>query len=181
MTGKMTLESIDCARARRALDDRMDGPLDPGREADLTAHLARCAACREHEAGLLLVRSALRSLPRAPLPDEALDAVWARTIAAPSPRLERPARWAAVAAAVLVAGLALVLVRDRGPSPTRPSQAEIAQAASEARLVLGLTARAMQRSESAATRQVLAGEVKPALDRIPIRWSDDGSDRRSGT
>ena len=176
----MTLVSIDCARARRALDDRMDDRLDAAREAELQAHLARCAACREHEAGLLLVRSALRSLPEVPLPDEALAEVWARTVE--SPRLERPARWAAVAAAVLVAGLSFVLVHDRGPSVPGPSQAEIAKAASDARLVLGLTARAMQRSENAATRQVIAGEVKPALDRIPIRWSDeDAETRRSGT
>src|SRR6185369_4285105 len=132
----------DCARARHALDERLDGPLDPAREADLAAHLAGCAACREHEAGMLLVRSALRSLPEVPLPDEALAEVWARTVEGGSARLARPARWAAVAAAVLVAGLTFVLVRKPGSPEPKPSQAEIAQAATEARLVLGLTARA---------------------------------------
>jgi anti-sigma factor RsiW len=161
----------------------MDGPLDPAREADLSAHLARCAACREHEAGLLLVRRALRALPEAPLPDEDLAQVWARTVDGPPVRLERPARWAALTAAALVAGLAIVLIQvGTGPVEPPPSQAEIAQAAQDARLALGLAARAMQRSEHAAVNQVLAGEVQPALSRIPIRWSEEGSEtRRSGT
>lgn len=177
------IESIDCARTRRALDDRMDGPLDAAREDEVARHLARCAACREHEAGLLLVRRALRSLPSEPLPDEDLASIWSRTVDSPEERVERSARWGAIAAAALVAGLAFALIRfGSGPSTKGPSQAEIAQAANDARLVLGLTARAMQRSERAATQQVLAGEVKPALDRIPIRWSEDSSEtRRSGT
>lgn len=177
------IEPLDCARARRALDDRLDGPLDPARESELALHLARCAACREHEAGLLLVRRALRSLPHEPLPDEDLAAIWSRTIESPDAGAGRSTGWEAILAAALVAGLAFALIRvGSGPQATGPSRAEIARAANDARLVLGLTARAMQRSEHAAARQVLAGEVKPALDRIPIRWSEDGSEtRRSGT
>jgi anti-sigma factor RsiW len=175
-------ERLDCARSRRDLDERMDGPLDVVREAELAAHLARCAACREHESGLLLVRRALRSLPRATFPATDLAAVWARTVER-GERSGRAPEWGAVAAAALVAGLTFLALRiGSGPIRTGPSQAEIAQAASDARLVLALTSQAMRRSELAAAREVLAGEVKPALDRIPIRWSEEEPEtRRTGT
>ena len=57
-----------------------------------------------------------------------------------------------------------------GPIEPQPSSAEVARAAEEARLVLGLTAKALRGAKKTAIEDVLAGEVSPALQRAPIRW-----------
>jgi hypothetical protein len=56
------------------------------------------------------------------------------------------------------------------PQTVEPTEAELAQAAEEARMVFTLTAQALRKAERTATRDVLAGEVSGALRRVPIRW-----------
>jgi hypothetical protein len=55
------------------------------------------------------------------------------------------------------------------PRAAAPSAERLARAEREIRLVLGRTAGALRRAEQAAVREVLAGQVAPALRRIPIR------------
>ncbi len=69
---------LSCDRARSWLAERVDGPLDPRREAALEAHLAGCADCREADTEYHANRAALRQLPP-PLPPRDLPA---RTLAA---------------------------------------------------------------------------------------------------
>ena len=56
------------------------------------------------------------------------------------------------------------------------TEAELQQAALEARLVLGLTSRALKRGDTA-VGQVLTGEVSPALKKVPIRWPTKDNER----
>jgi hypothetical protein len=118
------------------------------------------------------------------MPAGDLEAVWSRTVDAGRDRERFRLDWRIAAAAVLIlgAGLLFTWLGRRGPSPTAPSEAEIARAADEARLVFALTAQAMRRTERAAD-QVLAEEVSPAVRRVPIRWpeSTHAEPRRSGT
>ena len=65
-------------RARAWLAERLDGPLQPGREDALAAHLASCVSCREVDAEYRANRAAIRLLA-APVPPRDLSA---RTLAA---------------------------------------------------------------------------------------------------
>jgi len=167
-----------CARARERIHAWLDG--ESGARAAAAPHLGSCASCRILCDELQAVRRALRALPSEPLPDAALDAVWRRTSRSVAPAAVRhPAwDWRAFAAA---AALALVLLGGLrvGVVPAAPelvaheagaSEAELRAAASEARLVLNLTANAIRRTERVAVGRVLAGEVGRALDRVPIEF-----------
>jgi predicted anti-sigma-YlaC factor YlaD len=178
------IHDLDCERARRTLEERLDERVDSERARHLRDHLERCPRCREHEEGLLLVRRALGALPVVPFPDEALAAVWRRTIEAEAhPSRASRLDWRSAVAAALVAAAALFSLQLGGGRRGGPTDAEIARAARETRLVFALTARAMRRSERAAVDQVLAKEVSPAVRRIPLRWPEDQTvdSRRSGT
>jgi len=169
---------------RKTIQEWMDGPVDARDARALEAHLAECESCREYRDEMLAMREALRSMPPHRFPDDALEQVWDRTVRSASAR-SRPRRWRLdwrplAAAAVVTLALATVwLVGGRRPEP-QYSQAEIAQAAAELRLVLGHTARTMRQAEAAAIGDVLVNEVAPALERIPIRLGPT-RDRRSGT
>jgi anti-sigma factor RsiW len=185
----------ECAEAREAMQELMDGPVPAVRRATLDEHLADCAECREVRQGLETVRTALRALPEIPLPGDALDQVWARTVDA-GPDDSRVAAWkprlgaiAAVAASLLVVALAVKWSSRLPPEPaTGPALAvlsdeEIEQAREEAKRVLEITAVALARSERAAFERVLGEEVSPAIRRIGIQWPEKPSpdDRRSKT
>ena len=66
------------ARAHSWLAERLDGPLQPAREATLAAHLASCASCRQVDAEYRANRAAIRLLA-GPVPPRDLPA---RTLAA---------------------------------------------------------------------------------------------------
>ena len=175
-------DRVACEKARQAIQERLDGPIAAEALEELHAHLAGCSACREVEAGLLAVQQALGSLPELSFPDEALEQVWDRTVRS-EPPATRPASWwtdwRALAAAAVVAAALLglwALGRHR-LTPSGPievarheySEQEIEAAAAEAHMVLSLTVSALRRSRHVAVRDVLAGEVSPALRRIPVR------------
>lgn len=173
MSPTRTPASLPCERARRALQDTLDGTLPPGEGGPLEAHLEACGECREYRDEILAVREGLLALPEVPLPDDALEEVWSRTLeaGAPAARSARRWGWLAAAAAVLVAALVWLLTPIR-PSEPAPTEEELGRAAAETRLVLALTAQAFRRTEDAAVGGVLAGEVSPALHQIPLNWPE---------
>lgn len=176
----------DCTRAQEAIQARVDGDLGAADSLALARHLERCAACREYEDGIEQVRRALRDLPQTPFPDDALAEVWARTSGPPPASAEMPrrSRWrgfAAIAAALVVMSVAVWLgLGTRQPAPEGPTDAEVARAAEEARMVLALASGAIKRTERTAIREVFTDRVSPTLQKIPLRWpgrhgNDDGS------
>lgn len=176
----------DCTEARAAIQERIDGDLDAVGSLSLAGHLERCEACREYEDGIEQARRALRDLPHVPFPDDALAEVWAQTSGPPPGETATTSRsrwraFAAVAASLAVLSVAVWLgVGNRAPQPTQPTDAEVAQAAEDARMVLALASGAIKRSEQAVIREVLTDRVSPTLQKIPIRWpgrhaNDDGS------
>jgi anti-sigma factor RsiW len=185
-----------CAEAREAMQEIMDGPVPAARREMLDAHLSVCDDCREVRQGFETVRTALRALPEIPLPDDALDEVWARTVDA-DPDEPRVSPWrprlgviAAVAASLLIVTLAVKwsgrLPRQTAPVTTtavKLSDEEVERLRDEARQVLEIAAAALAKSERVAFDRVLGGEVSPAIQRIGIQWPEAPSpgDRRSKT
>jgi anti-sigma factor RsiW len=157
----MTCEDIRL-HIHELLDDREAEALPE----PVTSHLATCAACREFKEDLESLSRALRALPRAPLPDATLDAVWRDTIRArPGASTTRPGFWRLAAAASFVAALStatLYLVFTPAPPPG-PSAVELARASAQAEMVFGYTARALAATRTATTHQVLARKVSPAV------------------
>lgn len=100
----------------------LDGELPPARAAEVTRHVAGCAACGAERDRLAAGVAALRALPPAPEPSPFFSARLAARIAAeprPAPGLlERLSalRWkiaAPTAAAALAAAVVAVSVRER--------------------------------------------------------------------
>lgn len=185
-----------CAEAREVMQEIMDGPVAAARRATLDEHLASCADCREVRQGFDTVRTALRALPEIPLPGDALDEVWARSIDA-GPDESRASEWrprvaaiAAIAASLLLVVLAVQWSSQLPPQPTvriatavEPGAERIDQAQQEAKQVLEITAVALARSEHVAFDRVLGGEISPAIRKIGIQWPERPApqDRRSKT
>lgn len=171
-----------CDEAREAIHASLDADvMDAAQKQELEAHLARCARCRELADELRVVQQGLRSLPELKLPDEVLEKVWDRTTRSRRASL-RPRRrdLVAVAAAVLLVAVLGLWLRD-GSAPTGPTDAELERAAMQARLVLGVASRALQRTEETAVREVLAEEISPALRRVPIQWPERDARERRGS
>ncbi len=187
----------ECAAARETMQELLDRVVEAERDAALAAHSAACDECREVRRGLLAVRAGLRSLPRAPFPDVALQQVWDRTVnaergAAPTaPWRPRFVTAAALAASVALFALVLSWSRrlppDPGPAPAAVSaqlqDEQLERVRREALHVLELTAAALKRSERAAIERVVEGEVSPAIRKIGIQWPQTrvAVDRRSMT
>ena len=72
---------------------------------------------------------------------------------------------------------------DLPVAAAEPTPEELQRAEAEIRLVLNRTAAALRQAERAAVRDVLGGEVSPALRKVPIRWPDTAAqqDWRNGT
>jgi len=171
-----------CNQAREAVHVSLDAELmDAGLQQCLEQHLASCEACRAFADEMRSVQEELRSLPELKLPDEVLEEVWEHTTRS-RPKRAWLRRWnvAAAAAALFLVVLAGVWLRNGSP-PAGPTDAELERAAMEARLVLGLTSRALQRSGEAARREVLTNEVSPALRRVPIQWHGQRAGGRRGS
>jgi len=164
---------IECGEIREAIQDGMDGPLEGNRREDVETHLRRCAECRDYREGMGAVRAALSSLPEQPFPDDALAAVWGRTVGSRGEERTLRAGWRDFGIALALAASVTLLFLPALFRPVRApySSPEIARADRDARRVLVLTSLALRRTERAALEQVLAGEVVPAVRRIPIRWS----------
>jgi len=174
-----------CAEARQTIHELLDGPIPADSREALAGHLSSCDSCREFQRGVEAVQTALQELPELPFPDDALEEVWSRTVhakpEAPAVPAPRPGWWSAVAAAAAILLLAVLVslnqnrvitvgpeIAGRGPGEVTP--AEIEQAALEARQVLALTAQALRKGRRVALEEVLAGQVSPAIRRIPIQW-----------
>jgi hypothetical protein len=127
----MTHPMITCDDAQLLVSDRLDGTLSDTQRAQLDAHLAGCAACREVARDLEQIHSGAASLPTLTPSRDLWSSIEAR-IEAPVASLESHrrspfARWStrqfAAAAAVLMAvtagGTWFVAVRSAG-SPTVP-------------------------------------------------------------
>ena len=169
-------ETMTCEQARATLHELLDGD-SVDREQEYRDHIAACSGCREADRDLQTIQTELRALPLAALPDTALERVWRDTTRPKgrqvSRRRFRGMDWRPAAAA---AALAAVLLGVHFVGPPDPSEAELNQAAVEARMVLQLTARALRQSEETVIREVLAKEVSPALGRAPIpQHAKDGS------
>lgn len=167
-----------CASARELVHRALDGEALPAAErAALGRHLLTCADCRELRDDLERLRLGLQELPMPGLPREARAAVLAATVGSRG-RRGRVADWLplAAAAALVVVMIGLASIADRVRPPH--DEAEVRAAERQARMVLEVTAAALRRSERAAFDTVLAGEVSPALERVPIRWPEParGSD-----
>jgi predicted anti-sigma-YlaC factor YlaD len=132
----------------------------------VNSHLAGCASCRELADDLDALSHALRTLPRAPLPADALAAVWRATVEAPRRATTLAVGfWRFAAAAVFVTALsATTLYFVFAPlRPREPSGVELARASAQADMVFGYTARALAATRNAATDRVLAAKVSPAV------------------
>lgn len=169
-----------CRNARRAVQEQLDGPIDATAGAELERHLGECTQCREYRIDLQALQRSLRELPELTFPDDALEQVWDRTIRADDPagttrHSVSPRVWLAAAAVLTIT--ALLVVWNTINAPTSPpggvaarySQEELEQAALQTRQVLELTAQVLNRSRNTAGR-VLADEISPALQRVPIHW-----------
>ena len=113
----------------------------------------------------------LRGMAEQPMPDDAVDEVWRRTVRAPQNRA-RP-RWKdwrfAAAAAVVVFATWMGVRYSPFVTGSRPDD-EALRAAQEVRMVLQLTANAIKKSEQVAFREVFAEELSPALQKVGILW-----------
>jgi len=176
------VERFDCAEAREAVHTTLDTELvEAGLKQCLELHLSGCSACREFAEELRAIQGGLQSLPELELPDEVLQRVWNRTTRARPVRFwARPRNFAAAAAAVVVLALGGLWIQ-REAVPAGPTEAELRQAAVEARMVLQLTSRALRKTEAAAFREVLTDEVSEALRRAPIRWPERSAAERRGS
>lgn len=174
-----------CERAREWIHRALDGELtEVSERAELDGHLESCTACREFQSELRWIQEGLRGLPVTPLPDDALEQVWDRTTRRRKivPFRRRAFDWRLAAAAAVIFMVAFLGIRTwQLPGTTaEPTEAELARAAQEMRLVLSLTSDALRKSGVVAVRDVLAEEVSPALQKMPVRWpagSVDGQRR----
>jgi len=107
-----------CDTVRELLDDLDRGRLGPFLEAEVTGHLAGCAACREEQERVRGVVAALQRLPAPVLPTDLTAAVAVRravsTGRAEPPALARARRFGAAVlshgvVAAAAAGIALIL------------------------------------------------------------------------
>jgi anti-sigma factor RsiW len=125
---------MDCMEARRLASLRMDGELDPERDAALTAHLADCGACREAASFYSEVRGHLAGVPRPDAPGDltgrVLDALHGRTarIVTIVPLLRVAA---AAASIVLVASAAATVYLGQTPRPARAAETKMSEQAVE--------------------------------------------------
>ncbi len=175
MSSHRTPAEIGCEEARRVVHDRLDGATGDtalGREVDV--HLMDCAECQAHAVETRTVVEALRALPVLAMPDDALQEVFAGTVeeearARSRARLLRIARWAAVAAAVLVVAAVSgwLALPSREGSRMIALSPEVARAAADVRLVLEITDRVVRRTEQAALQEV-EDRLVPAIRTIPV-------------
>jgi predicted anti-sigma-YlaC factor YlaD len=157
---------MTCEEIRRHIHEAHDDDRTGALPEPVRAHVAACSACREFELDLTSLTEALRAMPHAPLPADALDAVWRDTIhARPEASSTRMGFWRLAAAAVLVTALSTAtLYYVFAPTrPPQPSAVELAAASAQAEMVFGYTARALAATRVAATDRVLASKVSPAV------------------
>ncbi len=124
--------TMTCHDAESLLHDALDAPLPPGDAAALAAHLETCAACRDLEADLALLREATTGLDRPILPARGWATLAAQLeregllAAAPNPSRGswRGYAWMALAATLLTGvGASLVWRGTERVAPSVPTVA----------------------------------------------------------
>ena len=130
---------MTCRDAESLLHDALDAPLPPADAAALAAHLETCAACRDLEADLALMRDATRALDRPIVPAQA----WTRL----STQLEREGLIAAR--------------RARRPTPSRTTWRGYAWMALAASLLAGVGASLLWRASDRATPPIPNAAAPP--------------------
>jgi len=183
---------FECRRARQAVHEILDGD-GPDRETErwLKGHLDRCGGCRDFEADLRAVQASLQNLSATRFPDSALDEVLARTTRGegrPSSRRWR-IEWRSFAAAAVLTAAAFGLWQWNRPGESEEAPSTVGmividparfendpdyarEITEETRRVLGLTSRALRKTERAAFRGVLADQVGGALEKVPVDWPE---------
>jgi len=107
---------MECATARRRIEEKVDGLLPREAEGELAAHVAACPGCAGHEAALSAVGPALKALVEARAAEVAprLDVLWTRVNAGIGERREAERhrawlpKWAWLPAALALAVIALL-------------------------------------------------------------------------
>ena len=137
---------MDCATAKRMIEQRVDGLLPPGSWGELDAHLSSCEECAAGQSRSAAVGPALRSYAgaRAASASGGLDAMWTRVRAGIEE--ERPARqparrwkWAFLPAAALALGIFGLLFYpsglDRSPLDPRTFDVSVEDVESDVAVV----------------------------------------------
>ena len=170
---------MTCSAAMELFHRVLDNDLMEATERQgMEAHLAVCSECAETAGQLREMQDLLRGMAEQPMPDDAMDEVWQRTVRAPRARTpRRRVDWRFAAAAAVVIFISWIGVRLYPVPGTDRAKAE--QAAQEVRMVLQLTANALRRTEEVAFRKVFAEEVSPALQKVGILWPQ-ASRKRDG-
>jgi hypothetical protein len=141
-------------------------------DAAVADHLAECAACRQHRDRLNALKEDIRSLPRIPFPDEALRGVLATTVDAPSAatlhRVWRRRRRPLAAAAVLA--LLVTIPGTAWRLHLSAQQKRVDDAVVQARYVLGVTAGAFRRAETATVEDLYGERLPRVLGRFKVDW-----------
>jgi anti-sigma factor RsiW len=146
---------------------------DPAVEAAVSAHLAACAACREHIAQLRVITALLAELPAPALPRSFALAGEELQRLRPRPwylRYQPVFRWASAVAAVLLVALLGIDLLAGGPEqtatpPKAPSSAVERQAAPEAAATPAAALSAPAEQPAGDTGS--AGEAAPAETPMP--------------
>ena len=123
---------MDCRRVEELLSDHLEGSLHEILKAELAAHLAACAACRELREAVGEVVLALRAQPEFEAPAGLVERVTRAVLAQPRAVVVRPAfvvpSWVQAAAAgfaLIALGTMLMVI---GPErPTRAAQRLVGQ------------------------------------------------------
>ncbi len=154
----------------KLLHERLDGPMDAERSAELDRLLEESAVYREYAAEQRAIQRELRDLPPMVMPEADLEAVWRRTVEAKRSFLS----WRAVGLAAMlllaVGVFAMLPSRDVGHDGADALPPDVAQAMAELRMVFEITDSAVRRSERA-TVDGLREHLTPALKWTPIsKW-----------
>ena len=165
-----------CDWALERVHLRLDGERLVSEElALLERHLVRCGDCTAAAKELAQLQSNMRGLAEIPLPDAALDEVWSRTSRrrgwlsmAPWP----VPQWRLAAAAATLALVLIGIWQFALPLAVPPPIAEnhdVDRAVAELKIVFGVTAQALHRTETALD-EVLVERISPALEKVPPPW-----------
>lgn len=167
---------MDCKATREQIDDLVDGALDAGTAAALTAHLAGCADCARERDTLLALQRAARALPRAIAPDRDLWPAIARRTA----QRRRIGLPLAIAASVAAAFIGVAATKFTERVLLDPTPAPIAAVSSSAAQGRALFVAQVVRSDPAVSAQTRAvvehnlrliqqalGEIEQAVERDP--------------
>lgn len=131
-------KTMDCATARKRIEERADGLLAPGAEGEFEAHLSACASCAAERARTDAVGRLLRARAAADASSAraGLDAMWTRVRAGiaegreeerrPAARALRRWWWASVPAAAALVVFAFVFYPTKlDRSPFNPSSFDV--------------------------------------------------------